>query len=320
MRACRLRAFGGPEVLAVEACELPAPGEGEVRVAVHAAGLNFADTERRRGLYLAEQPLPDTLGFEGAGVVEALGPGVDARWLGRRVAFLAPRAHAEACVATVARLLPLPDAVDFVTGAGFPVQALAAWHLVHTVAKVQRGEVVLVHSAAGGVGQLSVQLAAEAGATVLGSVSREAKRAKALALGAREVLVRGEGFVEAVQAVTAGRGVDVVLEAIGRDVAAEVPKCLAPFGRWVQYGASSGDGPPLAPAALLEKSLSLHGYWLRTPMPEGQWQAGVDAVLARLVDGRLRLELSTARLEDAARVHRRLEAGLTTGKWVLLVT
>lgn len=319
MRACRFHAFGGPEVLRVDEVEAPAPGEGAVRVAVHAAGLNFADTERRRGLYLAEEPLPDILGFEGAGVVDALGPGVEASWRGRRVAFLAPRAHAEACVVPVAKLLPLPASMDFVTGAAFPVQALTAWHLVHTVAKVQPGERALVHSAAGGVGQLAVQLLAEAGATVFGSVSREGKREKVLRLGARAVLVRDETFVEALLAQTGGRGVDVVLEAIGHDVAAEVPRCLAPFGRWVQYGASSGEAPPLALASLLEKSLSVHGYWLRTPMAPAAWQAGVDAVLARLVDGRLRLEVSTAPLEDAAKLHRRLEAGLTTGKWVLRV-
>lgn len=319
MRACRVHAFGGPEVLRFDEVAVPAPGPGEVRVAVHAAGLNFADTERRRGLYLAEAPLPDILGFEGAGVVEALGPGVDARWLQRRVAFLAPRAHAEACVAPVAKLIALPESMDFVAGAAFPVQALTAWHLVHTVAKVQAGERGLVHSAAGGVGQLAVQLLAEAGATVFGSVSREGKREKVLALGAHAVLPRDERFVEALLGETGGRGVDVVLEAIGHDVAADVPRCLAPFGRWVQYGTASGEGPPLALSSLLEKSLSVHGYWLRTPMAPEAWQAGVDAVLARLLDGRLRLEVSTAPLEDAARVHRRLEAGLTTGKWVLTV-
>lgn len=318
MRALRLHAFGGPEVLSVDEVPTPTPGPGEVRVAVHAAGLNFADTERRRGLYLASEALPDTLGFEGAGVVEALGPGVATRWLGQRVAFGAPRAHAQACVVPEARLIALPPTLDFVTGAAFPVQALTAWHLVHTVARVQPGEVVLVHAAAGGVGQLAVQLAAEAGASVLGSVSREAKRARVAALGARAALVRDAGFVDAVLAQTAGRGVDVVLEAIGRDVAGDVPRCLAPFGRWVSYGASSGEAPPLPLEALQERSLSVHGFWLRTPLPQATWQQGVDAVLERLLAGRLRLEVTTCPLADAARAHRRLEAGLTTGKWVLL--
>jgi NADPH2:quinone reductase len=319
MRSLRLHSFGGPEVLSLDEVPVPAPGPGEVRVAVHAAGLNFADTERRRGLYLAGEPLPDTLGFEGAGVVEALGPGVASRWLGQRVAFLAPRAHAQACVVPEHRLIALPDALDFVTGAAFPVQALTAWHLVHTVGRVQPGEAVLVHSAAGGVGQLVVQVAAEAGALVLGSVSREAKRAVVLHRGGRAALVRDERFVDALLAQTDGRGVDVVLEAIGRDVAADVPRCLAPFGRWVTYGASSGEAPPLALEALLERSLSVQGFWLRTPMPRAVWQAGVDAVVERLVAGRLRLEVTTCPLEDAARAHRRLEAGLTTGKWVFVV-
>jgi NADPH2:quinone reductase len=301
VRALRIHQFGGPEVLALDDVERPRPTDAEVLVRVHACGLNFADTERRRGLYLAEQPLPDTLGFEGAGVVEGTG---------QRVAFLAPRAHAEWCVVPREKLIPLPDSLDFVTAAAFPVQWLTAWHVLHTVARVQKGERVLIHAAAGGVGQALVQLAVEAGAHVIGSVSRDAKHALVRALGAHEVFTRGEP--------NAPKQVDVVLEGLGASVVDDTVAVLAPFGRWVNFGTASGELPPLKPDRLFPKSLTFSSYWLRSPHPAGAWERGLSEVLARLTSGRVKLEVQRGALADAARWHRRLEGGLTTGKMVLL--
>lgn len=315
MRALRFSSFGGPEVLHVEALAPPTPQPGEVLVEVHAGGLNFADTERRRGLYLAELPLPETSGFEGAGVVLAVGEGVDPAWLRRRVAFTAPRAHAEFCVAPAAKLIPLPDAMDFVTGAAFPVQGLTAWHVLRTVGRVRPGETVLVHSAAGGVGQLLVQLAKEAGARVIGTVSRDGKLERTRA---DAVLTRGPDFVERLRAL-APDGVDLLLEGIGAEVAGEALACLKPLGRWVSFGTASGEPPPLGLAALYEKSATVSAFWLRTPLPHHVTTEAAAALLERLADGRLQLEVTTCPLDDAARAHRRLEGGLTTGKWVLLV-
>lgn len=300
MKALRFHRFGGPEVITLEDAPPPHASDGEVLVSVKAWGLNFADTERRRGLYQADVPLPDTLGFEASGVVEGTG---------ERVAFIAPRAHAELCAVPRAKLMPIPEALDFVTAAAFPVQWLTAWHVLHTVARVQRKERVLIHSAAGGVGQALVQLAVEAGAHVIGSVSRDAKQPLVTALGAHEAFTRGGSG--------APREVDVVLEAVGADVAQSTLEVLAPFGRWVNYGTASGPLPPLDADALFPKSLSFSAYWLRAPHPAGAWERGVSEVLTRLVDGRAKLEVHRGERSEAARWHRRLEGGLTTGKVVL---
>lgn len=315
MRALRFHSFGGPEVLQVEDVGTPSPHAGEVLVEVHAGGLNFADTERRRGLYLATSPLPDTIGFEGAGIVFAIGQGVDPSWLHKRVAFTAPRAHAEFCTVSVSKLIPLPDSIDFITGAAFPVQALTAWHVLHTLGHVEDGETVLVHSAAGGVGQLVVQLAREAGAKVIGTVSREGKQSRTTA---DHVLTRGPQFVEQLLALSPG-GVHLVLEGIGAEVATDALKCLKPLGRWVTYGTASGNPPPLDLQALYEKSLTVSAFWLRTELPAEVTAHAAREILTRIDDGRLQLEITTGPLEDAARAHRRLEGGLTTGKWVLRI-
>ncbi len=318
MRALRFSVFGGPDVLRVEEIEPPLAGPGEVLVEVHAGGLNFADTERRRGLYLADEPLPETSGFEGAGIVATLGEGVDLRWSGRRVAFVSPRAHAEVCAVPVAKLIELPDALDFVRGAAFPVQALTAWHVLHTQGHVSSRDVVLVHSAAGGVGQLLVQLAREAGAKVIGSVSRDAKQARVLELGAHHALTRGPGFLEALHAI-APEGVTLLLEGIGAELRPDLLPSLAPYGRWVTYGTASGAPAPLDLETLYAKSVTVSAFWLRTPLPQALAIHAQAEVLARLVHSSLRQEVTTCSLQDAPRAHRRLEAGLTTGKWVLQI-
>jgi len=284
-------------------------------VRVHAGGLNFADTERRRGLYLSDTPLPDTSGFEGAGVVFAVGQGVEESWLKRHVAFTAPRAHAEFCVVPVGKLIPLPESVDFITGAAFPVQGLTAWHVLHTLGHVKAGETVLVHSAAGGVGQLLVQLAQEAGARVIGTVSRDAKHERTRA---DHVLTRGPDFVARLNALSPG-GVDLLLEGLGAEVAGEALQCLKPLGRWVTFGTASGPPPPIDLQSLYERSITVSAFWLRTELPAEVTASAAREVLARIDDGRLQLEITTGPLEDAARAHRRLEGGLTTGKWVLRI-
>lgn len=316
MRALRFSTFGGPDVLKVEDLETPTPGPGEVLVEVHAGGLNFADTERRRGLYLANEPLPETSGFEAAGVVTTLGTGVEGHWKGRRVAFIHARAHAEFCVVPVGKLIALPDALDFVHGAAFPVQALTAWHVLHTLGRVTERDVVLVHSAAGGVGQLLVQLAREAGAQVIGTVSRDAKQPQVLDLGAHHALTRGPDFLSQLRAI-APTGVSLLLEGIGADLRPEVLACLAPLGRWITFGTASGALPALEVEALFEKSITLSAFWLRTQMPVEVRAHAEEEIVSRLVAGQLHQQVTTCLLEDAPRAHRRLEAGLTTGKWVL---
>lgn len=310
MRALRFHAFGGPEVLRVDTLDAPTPGDGEVLVEVHAGGLNFADTERRAGTYLADQPLPETSGFEAAGVVRE-GP---REWVGKRVAFVHPRAHAELCVVPAAKLISLPDQLDFVNGAAFPLQALTAWHVLHTLGRVTAHDTVLIHAAAGGVGQLLVQLAREAGATVIGTVSREAKFEAVTRRGAHHVLTRGPDFQKQLRAL-APNGVSLLLEGLGADV--DALTSLAPLGRWVTFGTAAGQPAPVPLDSLYEKSVTVSAFWLRTAMSPEVREHATNEVMKRLVDGRLQLEVTTVPLEDAARAHRRLEGGLTIGKWVL---
>ncbi|MCP3104028.1 zinc-binding dehydrogenase, partial [Myxococcus sp. K15C18031901] len=217
MKAIRYHEVGGPEVLRLEEVPAPTPGPGEVLIRVKAAGVNFADTERRRGLYDANAPLPRILGSEAAGLVEQVGPGVDTSWLGRRVVALAPNSYAELTTTSVHELLELPETVSFEEAAGLLVQGLTAWHLIHTSSRLAAGQSVLIHAAAGGVGLLAIQLAKQVGARVLGTVSTGAKAELAREVGADAVFIHGarRDLADWVRRETEGRGVDVVLDSIG---------------------------------------------------------------------------------------------------------
>lgn len=310
MRALRFHRFGPPEVLVVDEVSTPVAGPTEALIEVHAAGLNFADTERRRGLYLADVPLPATSGFEGAGVVRECAS--RPLLVGRRVAFLGAGAAAEWAVTSVERVLPIPDSMDFVTAAAFPLQGLTAWHVLHTVGRLSAGETVCITAAAGGVGLLATQLARIAKSHVIGVVSSSAKARHVLERGAHEVVV---GY----DAEALPERVDLFLDSLGRDAAALGWRALRPFGRWVHFGASSGESPGVTPGQLLEKSLTLSGWWLRTPHPPGAWAAGVEAVVEAVSSGALRLDVSTTPLENAAQAHAALEARTVIGKQVLVV-
>ncbi|MFP2928865.1 quinone oxidoreductase family protein [Pyxidicoccus sp. 3LG] len=321
MKAIRYHEVGGPEVLRLDEVPEPVPGPGEVRIRVHAAGVNFADTERRRGLYDARVPLPRVLGSEAAGVVESVGPGVDASWVGRRVVALAAGSYAERVTAPVQELLELPEQVRFEEAAGLLVQGLTAWHIVHTMGRLSAGQSVLIHAAAGGVGLLAVQLAKAVGAQVLGTVSSEAKALLARELGADDVFLHGEGdLVERVRALTGGRGVDLVLDSVGASTWRGSLESLAPFGHLVAYGNASGHPPPLDVEALYEKSLKVSAYWLRTPHPPELNRRAREALRDELAAGRLQVRLGlVVELAQAAEAHRQLETRGTVGKVVLRV-
>lgn len=315
MTALRFSTFGGPEVLSIESVPCPTPAPDEALVKVVAGGLNFADTERRRGLYLAHAPLPDTLGFEGAGVVVEAGANVPTTWISRRVAFLAPKAHASYCVVQKDNLFPLPDEVSFAQGAALPIQGLTAWQTLHTLGKVQAGETVLVHSAVGGVGHVLVQLATHAGATVIGTVSRPGKIPASLA---PHTLVRGPEFLKALLHLTP-QGVDLLLDGLGAEAAQTASEALRPWGRWVHYGTASGEMPPTVLKTLFEKSLTFSSYWLRTLVEPGARQRIMEELFQRLASNRLTLAVTPVVLREAQRAHRRMESGLSTGKWIFVI-
>ncbi|HEX8697422.1 MAG TPA: quinone oxidoreductase [Myxococcaceae bacterium] len=321
MRAIRYHQTGGPEVLRLEEVPEPEPGPGEVLLRVHAAGVNFADTERRRGLYDAQVPLPRILGSEAAGVVSAVGPGVDASLVGRRVVALVKSSYAELVQAPASGLVFLPDSVSFEVAAAVPVQGLTAYHLLHTVSHVQEGQSVLIHAAAGGVGVLAVQLARAAGARVFGTVSSASKAQLLQEFGVEEVIrYDHEDVVAEVHRRTGGRGVELVLDAVGASTWAASLQVLAPFGHLVSYGSASGSPPPVDVEALFAKSLKVSAYWLHTPHSPGLHHWALSSLIQRVSSGSLRILVGLKLpLAEAAEAHRRLESRETVGKVVLTV-
>jgi NADPH2:quinone reductase len=252
-------------VLELRDVPAPVPKPGDVLVEIHARGVNFADTETRRARYRVPE-LPCILGSEGAGVVIDTGAGVDPAWRGRRVALYAPRpavsgTYAELATCPVEALMPLPDALDFVTAAAVPAQGLTAYLLVVRAARIGAGHVVLIHAAAGGVGLIAVQLARKLGARVLGVVSSDDK-AGAVRDAGGEPLRQGDDLVDRVRALTDGRGVDVVLDSIGLPTQAASMAMLAPFGELVHFGDAGGFPAPINPDDLYARSIKISAFGL----------------------------------------------------------
>src|SRR5438094_4279935 len=217
MKAIVFSQTGGPEVLTLSDVPKPDVRPSMVLIRVHAIGVNFADTRFRQGTYVVKPKLPDTPGMEAAGVVEAVGEGVSDVRPGMRVAAFTVKSYADYCQAPASMVLPLPDFVSDVEGAAFPIQVLTAYHMLHTADATGPGRTVLVHSAAGGVGLSAVQLARAAGARVLGTVSSDAKAPLVREHGAGAVLDYATAkFADEVPRVSEGRGVDLILDAVGR--------------------------------------------------------------------------------------------------------
>jgi NADPH:quinone reductase len=327
MRAIRFHELGEPEVLRLEEVPEPEPGPGEALIAVHAAGINYADTRRRRGLYLEESPLPFALGSEVAGTVARLGEGVTGWQIGdRAMATTTSGGYADYVAVNAATLLPIPDGMSYAEAAAFPVQALTAYHLLRTSGRLKPGESVLVHSAAGGVGTLAVQLAKVMGAgTIYATASSEAKLELARSLGAEVTIdYTREDFAERIRAHAGQhgkRGVDVILEAVGGKVFDESLRCLAPFGRLVVYGVASASMPQLAPAQLMRRCQEVIGFYLPPVLVRADLLVpSVQDLSGYLASGALRIVVGeTWPLEQAAEAHRRMEARQTVGKVVLVV-
>ena len=320
-KAMRIHAPGGPEVMCWEDVAVGAPGPGQVRLRQHAIGLNFIDVYHRTGLY--KLPLPAVLGVEGAGVVEALGPGVTALQIGDRVAYeRPPGAYAEMRLAPADRMVRLPDAISFEQAAGLLLKGLTVQMLVRRVYRVRAGETVLLHAAAGGVGLLACQWLRSLGVTVIGTVGTQAKAELARANGCTHVLVLGEDDIPArVRQLTNGAGVPVVYDSIGRDTFALSLQCLRPMGMMVSFGNASGPVEPFAPSLL-----AAHGsLFLTRPslndyaMQGADLQAMAAELFALVLAGQLSADIRQRYpLRDAAQAHRDLAARRTTGASVLL--
>jgi NADPH2:quinone reductase len=313
MRAIQMSEYGGPEVLELVELPIPEPADGEVLIRVARAGLNFADTHRRTNSYISKDQLPLVPGSEVAGVREDSGQ--------RVVALSGDGGYAEYATAPAALTFPIPDGVDDATALALVLQGLTAWHLYRTCGRVQPGETVVVHAAAGGVGSLAVQLGKPMGAgRVIATASTEDKRALALELGA-DAAVDGapEGLKERLVEANLGRPVDVVLEMVGGAVFDQSLDALAPFGRLVTYGISSRENNTIRSGDLMRRSRSVVGFWLMHCLgrPEMIDEALAD-LFERVARGELRVVSGPAYpLEQAAQAQTDLVERRTTGKLTL---
>ncbi|MBE2248929.1 MAG: quinone oxidoreductase [Myxococcus sp.] len=316
-----VHAAGGPEVLTFTREPVPPPGRGEVQVRHTAIGLNFIDVYQRSGLY--PTALPFTPGQESVGVVTAVGEGVSGLVVGARVASAGVLgAYASARVLPADRVVVVPDAIDDVTAAAMMLKGMTAEYLVRRCHRVEAGQVVVVHAAAGGVGQLLCQWARHLGATVIGAVGSRGKVQVAAASGAHHVVVVPEQhLVDEVKRLTGARGADVVYDSVGADTVRASLDCLRPRGLLVSFGQSSGLPAPIALSALGgARSLyvtrpSLHAYVHTRAELEESSAALFDVVTGGVVKVRAPMTFPLSAVADA---HRALEARKTTGSVVLI--
>lgn len=315
MRGIQISRFGGPEVL--ELVDLPEPdvGDGQVRIEVRAAGVNYADTHQADDSYLQPSHLPLVPGAEVVGLDRE----------GRRVVALCAGGYAEVTVASKELVFAVPDGVDDGAALALVLQGTTAWHLLRTSAHLAAGESIVVHAAAGGVGSLAVQLATRWGAgRVIAVASSPDKRALATRLGADAVVDSGaEDLTAALVEANDGHPVDVVLEMVGGTVRDQSLAALAPFGRLVVFGmASREESRPISPARLLQGSTGVIGFWLAHCMRRpAMLRQALDGLFALTSAGELEpIVGGTYALSDAAQAHRDLRARTTTGKLVLDVS
>jgi NADPH2:quinone reductase len=319
VKVIRIDEYGGPEVLRLREIDLPEPGPGEVRVRLHAAGLNFVDIYYRRGDFPA--PLPFTPGNEGSGIVEAIGEGVEEFKPGDRVTYtLHPGSYAEANIVPANLLIPLPDDLSFEQGAAITLQGLTAHYLIYEFRFPKRGDTVLIHAAAGGMGLLLAQWAKHLGANVIGTVSTEEKAQAVRAAGADHVIIYTErDFVAETLRLTDGHGADLIIDGVGRTTFAGNLEAAAVRGHVVVYGQAGGLPEPIQPISLMERSISISGGLLNNFMrtrEESLRRAG--DVIRGIREGWLGLNIDRVfPLEEAAEAQRRLESRGSTGKIIL---
>jgi NADPH2:quinone reductase len=321
MKAILFDQLGGPEVLKLGDAPKPEVRPGWVLIKNHAVGINFADNFFRQGQYLIKPKLPDTPGLEAAGVVEAVGPGVEHVKPGMRVTAIGTKTYAEYCIASGNQVMPLPDFVNFEEGAAFPIQTLTAYHMLHTSHQTTPGQTVLVHSAAGGVGIVAVQLAKAAGARVTGTVSSDSKINLVKEYGAEAVInYATQDFAEEALKLTGGKGVDLILDAVGKPTLEKGLTCLAPFGHLILYGRAGGPPDPVNLMALFQKSLKVSGFVLYTvsAMPD-KHREGIEKSFQLMQQGKLKMLVGkTFPLAQAAEAHRYMESRQSVGKLVLI--
>jgi NADPH:quinone reductase len=322
MKAIRFEKTGGPEVLELQEVELPPPAAGEARIRHTAIGLNFIDTYQRSGLYPVS--MPSGLGSEAAGVIEALGAGVKGFKVGDRVAYGsgALGAYAEARNFAVNRLVKLPKSISDESAAGMMLKGMTVRYLLRATYKVKRGETILLHAAAGGVGLILSQWAKALGVKVIGTVGSAEKMETALAHGCAHVINSStENVVARVREITKGKGVPVVYDGVGQATLITSLDCLSPRGMLVSFGNASGpvkalDLGLLAARGSLYVTRPTLGSYIST---EKDFRETVDDLVAIVKSGKVKIPVNQRyALKDAGQAHRDLEARKTTGTTVLV--
>ena len=312
---------GGPEKLKLVEREVGEPGPGQIRIRHRACGLNFIDVYQRSGLYKLDLPHP--LGMEATGVIEAVGDGVTHLKPGDRAAYAAmpPGAYSEARVMPAAQVCPLPDGISFEEGAAIMLQGMTVEYLFHRTTPIAKGERVLFHAAAGGVGLLACQWARSEGIDLIGTAGSDEKCQLASEAGAAHVVnYRTENFVDRVREITGGKGVDVVMDGVGRDTFDGSLDCLRPLGFMISFGNASGPVEPVSLLTLAAKgSLKLTRATLFTHIADHETcQDMARHVFDKVLSGAIRARIGqTFPLEDVAEAHRALEARKTTGSTIL---
>jgi NADPH:quinone reductase len=323
MKAIRVTRAGDPNVLQPEDIPRPQPGPGEALVRVHVAGVNFADIYFRNGSARIPTPFPFTPGIEGAGVVEAVGEGVSEVKAGDRVAYASgPGSYAQYQVVKAMQLAPLPKELSFESGAAAILQGLTAHYLLHEFYPVKRGSTVLVHAAAGGMGLILVQWLKHLGAVAIGTVSTEAKARIARQAGADHVIhYTTEDFAEEAKHITGGKGVDYIIDGVGKTTFTKNLDALRHRGWATIYGMASGPAEPVVPNSLMTKALTISGGSLFNFIATRQeLLVRAGDVFSGLQEGWLTLHIDrTLPLAEAAEAHRLLETRQTTGKLILKV-
>ena len=324
-KTIQITQYGGPEVMNIVELPVGEPGPGEIRIRHHACGLNFIDVYQRTGLY--QNPLPLTLGMEGAGIVEAVGDGVTHLKAGDRAAYASnpPGSYSQARVMPAKTVCRLPDGIAFDTGAAMMLKGLTAQYLLkktRPVEGLEPGDFVLFHAAAGGVGLIACQWAKALGLQLIGTAGSDAKCRLALEHGAAHAVnYAKEDFVARVKDITGGKGVKVVYDSVGKDTWEGSLNCLRPFGLMASFGNASGPVPPFAPGILGAKgSLYVTRATLFTHIATREaTQAMADDLFAVVGSGQVKIRIDQRYpLAEVAQAHRDLEARKTTGCSVLL--
>lgn len=322
-KAIRMYEHGGPQVLRWEEVEIGEPGPGEVLIRHTAVGLNFREICLRTGQH-AGTGFPAAIGLEGAGVIEALGPGVEGFAAGQRVVAAGgpDGSYAEARIMRAERVIPLPDNIDDRTAAAMMIRGMTARNLILRTYPVQAGDTILVHAAAGGLGSILCQWAKDLGATVIGTVGGDEKVDFARAHGCDHVVVyTREDFVPRVREVTGGEGVPVVYDSVGKDTFEGSLACLRPRGVMASYGEASGDPPLVQPRRLgaLGSIFLTHPSLPHYTLTRDDLLASANDLFELVAAGRIKIEIGQSYpLAEAARAHRDVESRKTTGSAILI--